>query len=477
MAGAIFIALDQGGQSSRAIAFDEGGAELASASRPVTTTRPAPGHVELDGDEIVDGLWESLDEVLAALGDDAQRVARIGMATQRSSVAFWEVPGLALLAPCLSWQDTRAARDLARHADEFALIHRETGLWPSAHHGASKLAWGLRHFVPVATARSLGQLRCGPLAAFLAARLTESERAFVDPNNAGRTLLWNRWTRDWDPYLMSRFEVSVRELPVCRPSEGEHGTVQTRVGSIPFELLLGDQPAALFSAGVPDPRSIYVNLGTGAFCLRVLEDASAECPRLLKSLAWSNEEGDEAWVIEGTVNGCGSALEWARSTLGIAAEPDELDAALAATGEPPLFLNTVSGLGSPWWRSGIAPRFVGEGDARQRLAAVLESIVFLLARNIAELRRLDPPFTGIVATGGLSNVDGICRRLSSLSGVPVTRPAQVEATARGTAWLLAGRPAEWIVDAAAPSVFEPDADEALRARYVRFVRELEAASA
>ena len=75
-------------------------------------------------------------------------------------------------------------------------------------------------------------------------------------------------------------------------------------------------------------------------------------------------------------------------------------------------------------------------------------------------------------TGGLSNSDGLCARLASLSGVPVVRPVVSEATARGTAFWLAGAPGDW-PDTAEPRVFEPSSDAGLTERYERWRSELE----
>jgi glycerol kinase len=45
--------------------------------------------------------------------------------------------------------------------------------------------------------------------------------------------------------------------------------------------------------------------------------------------------------------------------------------------------------------------------------------------------------------GGLSQIKGLCQRLANLSGLPVERVTASEATARGIAWLAAGRPHDW----------------------------------
>jgi len=67
----------------------------------------------------------------------------------------------------------------------------------------------------------------------------------------------------------------------------------------------------------------------------------------------------------------------------------------------------------------------------------------------------------------VSRLDGLCRRLASLNDVPVHRRDDPEASARGIAYLAAGRPTQWHVGAA-EDVFAPRNDAALRDRYRRW---------
>jgi glycerol kinase len=99
--------------------------------------------------------------------------------------------------------------------------------------------------------------------------------------------------------------------------------------------------------------------------------------------------------------------------------------------------------------------------------AVVESMAFLLQANIDHMSRTLPAPRRMRASGGVSRLDGLCRRLASLSGLPVHRREDPEASARGIAYLAAGRPALWNA-AAHEEVFAPEPDEALRARYRRW---------
>ena len=86
---------------------------------------------------------------------------------------------------------------------------------------------------------------------------------------------------------------------------------------------------------------------------------------------------------------------------------------------------------------------------------MVESIAFLLQANIDEMAKYLPPAARIRVSGGVSQIDGLCRRLAALSGLPVHRREDAEATARGIGYLAAGRPASWN-QATEEQVFAPE---------------------
>jgi glycerol kinase len=149
------------------------------------------------------------------------------------------------------------------------------------------------------------------------------------------------------------------------------------------------------------------------------------------------------------------------------------NAELADEGAP-FFLNGVSGLASPFWVPDFESRFVGEGTDLQQCRAVLESVAFLLEANLDEMDRHRPAPTRLVASGGLAENRLLCRMLACLAGVPVDRASDREATSRGLAFLVAGRPTGF----AGPPVerFEPEPDQRLLARYLKWLALMREAS-
>ena len=99
--------------------------------------------------------------------------------------------------------------------------------------------------------------------------------------------------------------------------------------------------------------------------------------------------------------------------------------------------------------------------------------MFLVRVILLEMDTVLPAPRSIRVSGGLSQLDGLCRRLADLAGVAVERADDPEGTARGLAWLVHGAPA---FAPQSTTLFEPREDARLRARFDRFRQEMEAAS-
>jgi glycerol kinase len=463
----LYLAIDQGTHASRAVVLDRRGAVISQAEHAIGLSRPQPDHAEQDGEEMVASVLDAARLALAPLGDRRHDVGAAGLASQRASCACWDRRTGRALAPLFSWQDRRAHAWLRRFEPQAEAIHRKTGLFLSAHYGASKLRWALDHVPAVRAARDAGTLAWGPQASFLVFRLTQERSFLADPQCAARTQLWNIATRDWDPELVALFGLPAGFLPKSVPTCHRFGTIRVGDASIPLVAVNGDQSAAVFAFGAPEDDCAYVNIGTSAFVQRALRRAPPYLPRSLTGIILDDGAATTLYSVEGNVNGAGTALEWLRTELGIADAESRLPEWLDRACEPPLFLNGIAGLGGPFWKPDFVSRFVGDGEPWQKAMAVVESIAFLLQANIDEIDKFVARAKRIRVSGGVSRLDGLCRRLACVSGLPVHRRDDPEATARGIGFLAAGRPRPWN-DGALEETFAPSNDAALRARYARW---------
>ena len=455
------LALDQGGHASRALVVDQEGRVLAQAERRIATRGIGTGKVEHSATALLRSLQQAAEAAVAALPATLD-IEAAGLATQRSSIACWDRETARPLSPVLSWQDRRAARRVATLAAETAWVEDLTGLKLSPHYGATKLDWCLRHVPAVRRAAKAHRLGAGPLASLALAGLLEERPCFADPVNGARTQLMDIRRGEWSERLCRLFRVPQEILPVCVANRHAFGHLRVAGRRIPFTVLIGDQPAALFASGQPEPDVAYMNVGTGAFvqCL-----SPKRVPGLLQSILWRDTRRT-LFALEGTVNGAGSALDALAKRHGVTSRAlmRGLPRWLASEKEPPLFLNGIGGLGAPYWQPDFRSRFIGRGDIGSHAAALAESILFLLLENLDRMQTAMLGLRRIRISGGFAQVDGLCQRLADLSGLVVERPGLHEATALGLARLLGADD----MRAAETVGFEPRPIPALLARRRRW---------
>lgn len=103
--------------------------------------------------------------------------------------------------------------------------------------------------------------------------------------------------------------------------------------------------------------------------------------------------------------------------------------------------------------------------ASVRVAAVMESIAFLVCTNLESMRAAGYTLTHVTAGGGLSRDDAFCQRLADTAGLEVRRVTETEITALGMARLAGNARIENPVD----RVFRPRCAHPSKKRYRRFV--------
>ncbi len=462
----LYLAIDQGTHASRALVVDRQGGVLAGATQPIALAHPQADWAEQDGDEVVTSIVTAAERALEQLGPRRAEIAAAGLASQRSNAVCWDRRDGRPLSPVFSWQDRRAHVWLRQFEPQGEAVHRKTGLFLSPHYGASKLRWSLDHLPAVREAVEAKTLCWGPMASFLTFRLLRELPLLADPQCAARTQLWNLHTRDWDPDLLRLFGIPEGFLPRSVPTCHPYGTLALGDVAIPLTAVNGDQSAAVFAFGWPEADTAYLNIGTSAFVQRAVTTDPGYVPRQLTGIIL-DDGATTVWTVEGNVNGAGTGLAWLAGELQVEDVAPLLPRWLEQPGEPPLFLNGIAGLGGPFWQADFPSRFVGDGEPWQRAVALVESIAFLLQANIDWMARYVPAPKRIRVSGGVSRLDGLCRRLAAVSGLPVLRRDDPEATARGIAYLAAGRPGAWST-AAAEHVFAPQDDPGIAARYRRW---------
>ena len=442
--GELILVLDAGTTSTRAMAFDRGGALRAGAQRPLAQHYPRPGWVEHDANEIWHSTLACARDVAAEAGG-ADRIACIGITNQRETVVAWDRSSGEPLHRALVWQDRRTADACAalRAAGHEAQVQAMTGLLLDPYFSATKMRWLLDHVPEVAAASRAGRLALGTVESWLACKLTGG--AFVsDASNASRTSLLPLAGADWDRGLCDLFGVPRAALAQVVDNAGALGAcLPGHLGAaIPITGLAGDQQSATIGQGCLAPGDTKATYGTGAFVLANMGAAAPRSDNRLLGTVLFQLGGKRSYALEGSVFVAGSLIQWLRDSLGLiatAAETEVLARSVPDTGGV-VIIPALSGLGAPHWLPDARAAISGMSFSTTRAhiaRAALEAMALQTHDLAAAFARDGARWTSLRIDGGMSANDWMAQDLADMLALPVERPDFVETTALGTA-MLAG---------------------------------------
>jgi glycerol kinase len=406
---------------------------------------PRPGWVEHDAEEI----WEVTQRVAVdALGDSgatAKDVAGIGITNQRETTVLWDRAGGKPVAPAIVWQCRRSASICRRLRSEGLEpeLRERTGLVLDPYFSATKIVWYLENIEGLRARAETGDLAFGTIDSWLVYKLTGGEVHATEPSNASRTMLYSLGAAGWDDWILDRLSIPRSLLPELKPSSGRFGeTAPDVLGTpIPISGAAGDQQAALFGQACFTEGMAKNTYGTGSFVLmNTGPDVQTSNAGLLSTAAWDLGDGVR-YALEGSIFITGAAVQWLRDGLEVissASDTGPLAESVPDSGGTYLVPAFV-GLGAPHWDPYARGAYLGitRGTTRAHLArAAVEAMAFQ-TRDVTEAMASDAgrPLEELRVDGGASVMDLLCQFQADQLGVPVRRPANLETTALGAAFL------------------------------------------
>ena len=438
------LALDEGTSSARAIAFDREATAAAAAQHPFESRFPHSGWVEQDANAI----WQVQ---LRAAGETAEqcggwrRISAIGITNQRETTVVWDRATGEPIGPAIVWQCRRTASHCAALADagHTQSVAERTGLVLDPYFSGTKIAWLLEN-VPNARRRAEnGELAFGTVDSWLVYRLTNGATHVIDRTNASRTLLMNLQSGNWDPDMLSLLGIPAAILPTIVPSCGTMATTSTDVigAEIPIAGIAGDQQAALFGQACFRPGLVKNTYGTGCFALMHTGAEPSHSRHKLLSTTAASSPGRNDFALEGAIFVAGAVVQWLRDELALIETAADSQAAAEAVADTAgvYMVPAFTGLGAPYWNAEARGILTGltRGARREHIVrAALESIAYQ-TRDLVEAMESDcgSKLTEIRVDGGATQNDFLMQFQADVLGVPVVRPAYLETTALGAAFL------------------------------------------
>ena len=442
------IALDQGTTSSRALLVDARGNVRAMTQSAFPQHFPRPGWVEHDPGDIVSSQLKVLAELLVSSGVSASQVAGIGITNQRETTVVWDRATGEPVCNAIVWQCRRTTDLVSRVCADPRVredVTRRSGLIPDAYYSASKIAWILDEVPGARDAARRGELAFGTVDSWLIWNLTQGAVHATDPTNASRTMLYNIHDGAWDPVLCDLFGIPLEMLPEVRPSSGSFGVMShpAIAGEIPLCGVAGDQQAALFAQCCFEPGQAKATFGTGCFLLMHTGKIACESSHGLVTTVAASAPGSCGleYALEGSVFMAGALIQWLKEGLGIIGDPAESEELALSVPDSAgvCVVPAFTGLGAPYWDADARGAIYGltRGATRAHLArACLEAQAFQVHDVLSGMRKdAGIPISSFSVDGGACRNDFLLQRCSDIVGLPIERPACVESTALGAAYL------------------------------------------
>ena len=443
------LALDQGTSSSRSIVFDTQGRIVASAQLELPQIYPRPGWVEHDPREIWRTQLATAKEALTKAGLTARDIRAVGITNQRETTVVWNRKTGAPIHHAIVWQDRRAEPICAalREAGMADSIQQKTGLLIDAYFSGSKLQWMLDHVPGARAAAEAGELAFGTVDSWLIWQLTGGKRHVTDVSNASRTMLFNVHTNQWDDDLLAALRIPKSLLPEVLPSAADFGKTASDLlgGEIAIGGVAGDQQSALFGQACFTAGMAKNTYGTGCFMLMHTGGKFQTSANGLLTTSAAQTSMAPQFALEGSVFVGGAVVQWLRDGLRAiehSGQVQQLAESVPDSGGV-MMVPAFTGLGAPYWNADARGTITGltRGSTIAHIArAALESIAYQSAALLQAMSR-DAVASGGAAVSELRVDGGACvnnllmQFQADLLGIPVVRPACVETTALGAAYL------------------------------------------
>lgn len=472
----IYLGLDLGTSSLKALLVGEAGQVVASASAPYAVRYPQPGWAESDPQD----WWSAAAVACAGLPAELRRQVRaVGLSGQMHGLVLTEKgaeEAAKPLRPALLWLDTRTAPLLEQYAGATCLSSLTPPLVNPVSAGmfGPALLWVSRH-EPEVYARAHHALLPKDWL-----RLKLTGEAATDPSDVSGTLLG---TPDgyWHAPLVEALGLNPALLPPVQRSwavaghlTGEAGAVLGLPVGLPIVTGAGDTAAALFGSGLAVGEA-QLTVGSGAQLVRRLVVAPQELVAQPALQLYRAATPD--WYALAAMQNAGVALEWVRGLLGLSWEAAYAEAFAVQAAPDLAFLPYLTGERTPLMSHRACGSWSGLrlGHTRGHLMyAALEGVAFALRDGLDTLERAYGSLSVLRLAGGGTRDPRWQQLLADALNKPLLPGGVTDASGRGAAllaqWGHTGTEPKREMSVGTPVEPRSDTGTEMNERFARFAR-------
>ena len=434
------ISIDQGTTSTRSVLYDKQGHFISSAQQEFDQFFPKDGWVEHNPEDIWQTALSTLQKLVKQSGVTISEIASLGITNQRETTLMWNKKTGNPIHNAIVWQDRRTSEFCHKLGPYENIIHKKTGLTIDPYFSATKIHWLLNNVEGAKELALNGDLLFGTVDTFLIWKLTEGRCHKTDITNASRTMLFNIAEQQWDDDLLDIFEIPRQILPEVCDNSSDYGMTEVLGGGISIGGVAGDQQAALIGQCCFDLGDVKSTYGTGCFMMVNSGDKILYSENKLLSTIGYRINGKITYALEGSIFVAGSAIQWLRDGLNFFEDSSatEMMSKRASSDSRVLVIPALTGLGAPYWDAEARGAIFGitrDTSKEDITKATLESVAFQSKDLVEAMKKDNATFKKLMIDGGMVNNNWFCQQLANTLQVEVSRPAIIETTSLGAAFL------------------------------------------
>lgn len=338
----LYLGIDLGTSSVKAVLIDATGAVRASASRPLSVSHPRPRWSEQDPHAWWSATEGAVTDVLKDI--DARRVAAIGLSGQMHGATLLDADDR-VLRPAILWNDGRSDVECAE-LERVPGLRDITGNLAMPGFTAPKLAWVRKH-EPAVFAKIAKVLLPKD---YLRLRLTGDY--MTDPSDAAGTLWLDVRRRQWSDAMLEATGLERMHMPLL--FEGSHPAGRLRpelaarwgMDTVPVAAGGGDNAAGAVGVGIVRHGQAMLSLGTSGVYFAVSDGFRASPETAVHSFCHALPD---TWHLMSVMLNAASCLDFTARLTGYADVPALLaDAQAKGLRENgPMFLPYLTGERTP----------------------------------------------------------------------------------------------------------------------------------
>ncbi len=422
---AMYVGLDIGTSSVKAVLMDGGGVLLASASHPLEVSRPHPLWSEQDPQAWWEASVAAMDKLARSHPAEMAAVAGIGLSGQMHGAVLLNAQG-AVLRPAILWNDGRAHAECVAMEAAVPELHAIAGNLAMPGFTAPKLLWVKNHepdiFAQIATV----------LLPKAYVRYRLSGALIEEMSDAAGTLWLDVAKRDWSDRLLAATGLTRAHMPAL-----VEGTAAASVLTADLATRWGMKTPPVIAGGAGDNAATALGLGAiaagdGFLSLGTSGVLFAATDRFAPNPASAVHAFCHAlpgtWHQMGVMLSAASCLSWLAHTLG--ADEATLLAEVGETVSGPAdvqFLPYLSGERTPHNDAEARGAFVGLSHSTTRATltqAVLEGVAYGFRDMLTALSAAGTTLHDIDIVGGGSRSGLWAAILANVLTVTVHRLAE-----------------------------------------------------